>query len=95
MIEETDERERQRRHHAVREHHQHRAGHADDIQRGDAQQHVAHVADRAVADDKFPVLLRQRRPARVEDIEARQNRDQVRPMPRAFGHSGNASRMMP
>ena len=45
---------------AVREHLQHRAGDADLVERHEAEQHKAHVADAGVADDEFEIGLRKR-----------------------------------
>ena len=64
---------------AVREHLQHRARHADLVQRHQAQQHKAHVAHAGVADDKFEVGLRQRHQRAIDNADDGQQRKHVTP----------------
>ena len=54
---------------AVREHLQHRAVDADLVERHQAEQHKAHVADAGVADDEFEVGLRERDERAVDDAD--------------------------
>lgn len=83
FIDEADHREEERAHHAVRHHVGNRARDADDIQCREAQEHIAHVRHRRVADDVLQILLHERDVSGIEHVAHREERDQWRPELRA------------
>ncbi len=62
------QRERQRRKEAVRNHDEHRAGHADEVQAGDAEENEAHVRHTRIADEQVQILLPHCHPADVKNV---------------------------
>ena len=86
VVERADEQEEQRRHHAVREHLQHRAAHADEVERAEPQEHVAHVRDRGEAGHQLEVGLAQRADRAVERADDAEREQRGRPELAALGH---------
>ena len=90
------QRERQRREEAVRDHDEHRAGHADEVQAGDAEENEAHVRHAGIADEQVQILLPHRHPADVQECcRGRARREFVIQLCAACGISGSAMRIKP
>ena len=75
----ADHSEQQPGENAVGEHLDDRAGEADLIERHQAEQDEAHVADAGVADDEFEVLLHQRDHRAVDDADDGEHGEDIAP----------------
>ena len=70
----------------MRDHHDHRAGHADEVQARDAEEDEAHVRDGRVADELVQVALTHGDPAAIQNVAEAKEREDVQPLLRALGH---------
>ena len=82
LVEVAAQAERQRGEEAVRDHDQHRARHADEIQGGDAEEDKAHVGDAGIADEPVEVLLAHGDPAAIEEVAEAEPGEDRRPVAR-------------
>ena len=81
LVKVTAQAKRQRRQKAVRDHHQHRPAHPDDIQGGNTQENKAHVGDARIPDQPIKVLLAHGHPAAIEQVPQTEPGDNRHPVP--------------
>ena len=74
--------EGQRGEEAVRDHHQHRAGHPDEVQAGNAEEDKAHVGDAGIADEPVEVLLAHGDPAAIDQVAQAEPGEDLHPVVR-------------
>ena len=84
LVNEAAQREGQRREETVRDHDQHRAGDADEVQAGDPEENEAHVRHAGIADEQVQIFLAHRDPADIQNISDAEPRDDVRPALRSL-----------
>ena len=80
FVDQTDQREEQAGHDAVREHLEYRSVQSGDGQRRGTEHHDAHVRDRRVRDHILQVGLRHRAQRAVDDVDAGDGADEPGPL---------------
>ena len=70
----------------MRDHHQHRAGHADEVQARDAEENKAHVRHAGITDEPVEILLPHRHPAAIQNVAEAEPGDDVHPALRRLRH---------
>ena len=75
----------------MRDHHDHRAGHADEVEAGDAQKAKANMGDARIADEPIQVALAHRHPAAIQNVAQAERGHHRDPLLRPLRHQGQGN----